>query len=65
MINHFSQNLKHYRKLRYMTQQDLADKLFVSRQAISAYEKDARRCDLDMLIRLSQVLEITLEQLIL
>jgi transcriptional regulator with XRE-family HTH domain len=47
-----------------MTQQDLADKLFISRQAISTYEKDIRRCDLDTLIRLSEILEISLDELI-
>lgn len=65
MINHFSKNLKHYRKQQGLTQQDLADKLFISRQAISTYEKDSRRCDLDTLIRLAEILEISLEELIL
>ncbi|MCI9442387.1 MAG: helix-turn-helix transcriptional regulator [Ruminococcus sp.] len=64
MINHFSTNLRRYRKLHHMTQQDLADKLFISRQAISTYEKDIRRCDLDTLIRLSEILEISLDELI-
>lgn len=64
MINHFSTNLRHYRKLRYMTQQELAEKLFISRQAVSTYEKDIRRCDLDTLIRLSDILNISVDELI-
>lgn len=65
MLNHFSENLKHYRKLRYMTQQDLAEKLFITRQAVSTYENGIRHCDLDTLIRISKVLEISLDELIL
>lgn len=64
MINHFSTNLRHYRKLRHMTQQDLAEKLFVTRQAISSYETNIRRCDLDTLIRLSDILDISVDDLI-
>lgn len=65
MINHFSTNLRHYRKMHHMTQKDLADKLFISRQTISAYETDIRHCDLDTLVRLSKILEVTLDELIL
>ncbi len=64
MLNHFSTNLRHYRKLRLMTQQDLAEKLFITRQTISTYETDTRRCDLDTLIRLSDILEISVDELI-
>lgn len=65
MINHFSTNLKNYRKQHNMTQQDLADKLYISRQTISAYETEIRHCDLDTLVRLSRILEVTLDELIL
>ncbi|MCI8834965.1 MAG: helix-turn-helix transcriptional regulator [Ruminococcus sp.] len=65
MLNHFSENLKHYRKLRYMTQQELAKKLFITRQAVSTYENGIRHCDLDTLIRITQILGISLDDLIL
>lgn len=65
MINHFSENLKYYRKQHYMTQEELAERVFISRQAISTYEKGIRCCDLDTLIRLSHVLQVSLDELIL
>lgn len=65
MINHFSENLRRYRKLRYMTQQDLADKVFITRQAISTYERGIRHCDLDTLVRIAQALNISMDELIL
>lgn len=65
MINHFLTNLRNYRKQRNMTQQDLANRLYISRQTISAYETEIRHCDLDTLVRLSEILEVTLDELIL
>lgn len=63
-MNYFSENLLYYRKKQNMTQADLAKKIFVKRQTISNYEKSTRLCDLDTLVLISQVLHITLDDLI-
>lgn len=63
-MNYFSENLLYYRKKRGMTQNDIARKVFVKRQTISNYEKNTRICDLDTLVLLSEVLDISLDDLI-
>lgn len=62
--NHFSQNLKHYRKINFMSQEQLAEKLHVTHQTISNYENRARICDIDMLINIADVFEITVDELV-
>lgn len=64
MKNQFSKNLRHYRHLHNMTQNDLARKLNVTHQTISNYENYARICDLDMLIQIADIFEISLDDLI-
>ena len=64
MINNFSENLKRYRKYHGIKQEVLAKKLNVTRQTISAYENNIRTCDLDMLIKIADILEITVDELI-
>ncbi len=58
-------NLKRYREAYDLTQQDLADKLNISRQAYSNYETGKRYPDLGLLTRLCDVYSITLDQLVL
>lgn len=60
-----SDNLKQYRDSFGFTQQDLADRINISRQAYSNYETGKRAPDLDLLIKLYSVYDITLDQLIL
>lgn len=57
-------NLYRLRKAHHLTQQELSDKLSISRQAYSNYETSKRTPDLDSLIRLSQLYHVTLDQLI-
>lgn len=47
-----------------MSQQQLANKLHITRQTISAYENDIRICDLDMLLKIADVFGITVDELI-
>lgn len=47
-----------------MTQQELAEKLYMTRQSISALEIEKRRCDLDTIIRIADIFNVTLDQLI-
>ena len=64
MKNQFSNNLKYYRRLHNMTQSDLAHKLNVTRQTISNYETQRSTVDLDMLIQIADIFEISLDDLI-
>lgn len=61
----FSEQIKKIRKDRNLTQQDMAEKLGISRQAVSNWENDKNLPDIEMLIRMSQVFHLTLDELIL
>ena len=57
-------NIKQVRESKQLTQDDLAAKLFVSRQTISNYETGRTRPDIETLIKLSSVLDIDIHVLI-
>lgn len=50
-------NIKELRQLKNMTQDELAEKLFVTRQTISNYETGKSRPDIEMLTRIAETLE--------
>ena len=60
----FSENLKKIRKEKGLSQEALSEKLNIVRQTISKWEKGLSIPDGDMLIKLSQVLEIPVETLL-
>ncbi|WP_261806817.1 helix-turn-helix domain-containing protein [Lapidilactobacillus luobeiensis] len=60
----FGENLKQVRHLHHLTQAELADQLNISRSAISSWEVGRSYPDLDMLVSLSRVLQISVDQLI-
>ena len=57
-------NLRRYREANDITQQALADRISISRQAYSNYETGKRDPDLDLLTRLCEDYSITLDQLV-
>lgn len=57
-------NLRRLRCDNHYTQQQISDKLNISRQAYSNYETGQRNPDIDTLIRLTQIYHVTLEQLV-
>ncbi len=61
----FAEQLKKYRQARGMSQDDLAGKLFVSRQAVSKWENADGTPDLKMLIKLAEILNVSLDALVL
>ncbi|NDO67376.1 helix-turn-helix transcriptional regulator [Schaedlerella arabinosiphila] len=63
-MNHFSRNIKHYRKLHNLTQQQLADKVGISHQALSFYENGIRECKIDYLIKFADVFGISVDELV-
>lgn len=61
----FSEQIKKIRINRKITQQEMADKLNVSRQAISNWENDRNLPDIEMIIKIAQIFNLTLDELIL
>lgn len=57
-------NIKRFRNEKNMTQDQLAEKLSVTRQAVSNWENGKTQPDVEMLGKIAEVLEVTLENLI-
>lgn len=60
----FSENLKTLRKQRGFSQEELAMRLHVVRQTISKWEKNLSVPDADTLIRLAEILEVSVSELL-
>ena len=60
----FSENLKKYRKAKRLSQEDFALKLNVVRQTVSKWEKDLSMPDVQMLLNIAEVLEVSVNELI-
>ena len=58
------QRLKDIRNLNKMSQEELADKIYVSRQTISNWENDKSYPDIHSLIMLSEIFNVTLDELV-
>ena len=61
----FGQNLAALRKRANLSQDKLAEQLHITRQAVSKWESSASTPDIDTVIRLSQILEVTPNQLLI
>ncbi|KRN98718.1 DUF3955 domain-containing protein [Companilactobacillus kimchiensis] len=61
----FGMQIKKLRHGHQLTQEQLAQKLNVSRQTISSWENNRNLPDLEMVVSISQIFEISLDQLIL
>lgn len=59
-----SRQIKNYRNQKALSQDELAEKVFVSRQTISNWENDKSYPDVESLILLSEVFQVSLDQLI-
>lgn len=59
-----SKNIKRLRMLQNMSQEELAQKLFVSRQAVSSWENGRTQPDLEMIQKLSELFDIQVEELL-
>lgn len=60
----FGEKIKRLREERGMTQQALADRLYVTRQAVSQWENGARYPDIFTLRQIAQVLGISVDELL-
>lgn len=61
----FSDQIKQLRRENQLSQTQFAEKLHITRQAVSNWENNRNLPDLEMLIEISQVFHISLNQLIL
>ena len=61
----FGQQIKELRKKEGLTQEQFAQKLMVTRQAVSNWENDKNLPDLELIILMSSVFSLSLDQLIL
>ncbi|MGV2994345.1 helix-turn-helix domain-containing protein [Streptococcus porcinus] len=64
MFNKFAEQLKNYRLKKNYSQDALADRLFISRQAISKWENGDSTPDLENLVKLAEIFDVTLDQLV-
>jgi len=64
MKNMISMNLKRLRKIHQYTQENVAEKINVSRQSIAKWENGESTPDIDTLIKLSKLYNVTLDNLV-
>ena len=57
-------NLKTLRKKNNLTQEDLADSLAVSRQAVCMWERDERTPKISMLTKIAKTFEISIDHIV-
>ena len=58
------QRIKDYRNLNKMSQEELADRVYVSRQTISSWENDKSYPDIHSLLMLSEIFKVSLDELV-
>lgn len=58
------ENIRAFRQKKGMTQEELASRLHVVRQTVSKWEKGLSVPDAELLIRLAEVLEVSVAQLL-
>ncbi|MBO5937803.1 MAG: DUF2157 domain-containing protein [Clostridia bacterium] len=63
-MSKISKNIKQLRTEKGFTQDLLAEKINITRQAVSSWENDRTQPDVEMLSKLAEVLEVSLEELI-
>lgn len=64
MENKFAQQLVKLRQKNKLSQEDLANQLYISRQAVSKWENGSATPDLDKLIQLTQIFDVSMDELI-
>lgn len=60
-----AKQLKKYRRKHQLSQEQLAEQLFITRQAISKWEQGDGLPDLNNIVKLAEIFEISLDELVL
>lgn len=63
-MREIGKNIRQLRTRQQMTQDDLAEKLFVTRQTVSNYETGKSRPDVDMMLKIAEVLGTDIQTII-
>lgn len=63
-MKHIGKNIKSIRKTKGLTQEALAEALYVTRQTVSNYENGRSQPDLDTLLKIAEVLETDINAII-
>lgn len=63
-MSNIGKNIKRFRAEKGMTQEQLAERLHVTRQAVSNWEQGKTQPDLETLSAMAEVLEVPVEELI-
>ena len=63
-MKHFKENLLFYRKQVHMTQKELALKLGVSLNNVGHWEKGRTEPNIETLIKISEIFDISLDELL-
>ncbi|HEL2383623.1 TPA: helix-turn-helix transcriptional regulator [Streptococcus suis] len=64
-MNQLAQQIKKLRTGQNLSQDDLADKLYISRQAVSKWENGEATPDSDKLVQLAEIFGVSLDYLVL
>ena len=64
-MNQFQQQLTKLRQAAGLSQEQLADQLHVSRQAISKWENGSALPDIEKIIQIASILHVSLDELVL
>ena len=64
-MNQFQQQLTKLRQAAVLSQEQLADQLYVSRQAISKWENGSALPDIEKIIQIASILHVSLDELVL
>ena len=64
MSETFGQRFTRLRKQRNLTQEELGERIGVSGQAVSKWENDASMPDISLLVQLSEILGVSLDELL-
>ena len=58
------QRIQHYRKLQGLSQEELGQRLLVSRQTVSLWENDQTLPTIDNLVRLKEIFGVSLDEIL-
>ncbi len=63
-VSNFGEILKILRKNAHMTQQELADALWISKSTVSCYEQDTRFPSSEILVKIANVFHVSVDYLL-
>ena len=62
MMRDIGKNIRDLRQMLLLTQEELAEQLFVTRQTVSNYENGRTRPDVDQILRLAEIFDTDVQR---